>query len=40
MPAKRILAENDGLRRDQNKKKKLELQNGRAITDLLAEAVS
>ena len=40
LPAKRNLTENDGVRGDQNKKKKLELQNGCATTDLLAEAVT
>ena len=40
LPAKRNLTKNDGVQGDQNKKKKLELQNGCATTDLLAEAVT
>ena len=38
--AKRNLTETDGGWGDQNKKKKLELQNGCATTDSLAEAVT
>ena len=40
LPAKRNLIENDGGWGDQNKKKKLELQNVCAATDSLAEAVT